>query len=217
MADLNSIICPNCRTGTTLIRRAQYDTTNFRYEVGECNNCQQHFLVQRILPSAKIVSLNPKALPRVVGDSLPPSIKGDFEEALLCESVGAMRAAVTMARRALQGICLDQGAPSKRTVKDKTGKEREVSNDLARQIDWLLKEQIITKPLKEMAHEVRGVGNNGAHPRPENAEDTTEVKPEDASEMMALLEAFSQTLYVGPSILQKRIETRSPENAETNE
>lgn len=136
---------------------------------------------------------------------MPVTIKADFEEALLDQSVGAVRSAVTMARRALQGICLDQGAPASRII-TKNNQQKQIKNDLSPQIDWLLKEQVITKPLHAMAHEVRTIGNTGAHP--EDATDDTELGPEDAAEILALLEAFSQTLYVGPSILQKRIQER---------
>jgi hypothetical protein len=214
MADTDSTICPNCKTATTLIQHARKGTHAgdvILYEIGECNNCEQHFLVVRTIPDGIIRDLYPRALPGKVSSALPDSIREDFEEALRCESVGAHRATVTMARRALQGICLNQGAPAKRIIKSKDGKERKIKNDLSRQIDWLLTEQIITKPLKNMAHEVRSVGNNGAHP--EDAADNTIITPEDTKEIIALLDAFAQTLYIAPSILQKRIDDRTPENA----
>lgn len=211
MADTDSIHCPSCKTATNLIQRARKPyTTNdgaLIYEIGECNNCSQHFLVLRHHPSGGIVRVFPHAIPRSVSDALPEKVKSDFEEALLCESAGAYRAAVTMARRALQSICLDRAAPSKRTVKPKSGQEFEVKNDLSRQIDWLLSEQIITKPLKDMAHEVRSVGNEGAHP--EDAEDDTVINEEDSGEILALLEAFAQTLYIAPALLKKRIDEHS--------
>lgn len=209
MADSNSIICPSCKVGTTLLKRASEDPVGGAlviYEIGECNNCSQHFLVERLMLNGNIMKIYPSAIPKKVTDDLPPQIKKDFEEALIDESIGSHRSAVTMARRALQGICLDQGAPSMRTITSK-GKPIEIKNDLSRQIDWLLSEQIITKPLRSMAHEVRSVGNDGAHP--EDAEDDTEISPEDSAEIMALLDAFAQTLYIGPSILKKRIKSRT--------
>jgi hypothetical protein len=180
------------------------------YEIGECNNCSQHFLVVRNLPHGTVRRVYPDAIPRAVNDNLPIQIKRDFEEALIDESVGSHRSAVTMARRALQGICIDQGAPTTRTITDKHGKDRVVKNDLSRQIDWLLDQQIITKPLNKMAHEVRSVGNEGAHP--EDAEYEIEITPEDTSEIIALLDAFAQTLYISTAILQKRIDKRNTQS-----
>src|ERR1700733_5672127 len=94
-------------------------------KLGECNNCSQHFLVTKLIPSGQILEIYPHTLPGKVSDDLPPQIKADFEEALLDQSVGAIRSSVTMARRALQGICLDQGAPATRTVTKNNQEKKE--------------------------------------------------------------------------------------------
>lgn len=208
MSTVDSLFCPNCKTATTLETRAEkpfHAGGPVKYQIGECNNCAQHFLVMRLTANNAIARTYPKMLPGQAPEALPESIKKDFQEALVNQSVSSIRSAVVMARRSLQGICLDQGAPKTKTIKSK-GQEKEVKADLSFQIDWLLSQQIITKPLHAMAHEVRSVGNAGAHP--EDAMDDTKLTREDASEILALLDAFSQTLYVGPGILGKRTEER---------
>ncbi len=204
MADHKSIYCPSCERHTSISERARYQPTNgesFLYEIGECNNCSQCLLVVRAIPSGSIVRTYPTSLPRAVDDSVPAPIKKDLEESLLCVSVGAFRAAATMARRAVQNICLERGAPATREVKDGE-KTKSLKNDLARQIDWLHEQRIITTELKDWAHEVRVVGNAGAHPG--DAEDKVEVTEEDAQNVIELAEALCSTLYIKPKLYRDR-------------
>ncbi len=100
-----------------------------------------------------------------------------------------------MTRRALQSLCLHEGAPQ--TKKNKAGKDVDVS--LSEQIDWLAKNEKITRQLKEWAHEVRYVGNDGAHPG-----DNADVSQDDTTEMLELLESVTNVLYVAEHNFQKR-------------
>ena len=166
MADLNSIYCPKCRRHTNLIYRAGYERsiTGGKYlyhAVEECNNCQQHFLTIRLKNQyGQILKSYPEGLPKTVNSLISDSVKKDFEEALLCQSVGAYRGAAVLARRAVQLICLDKGA--------KKGEK------LHKQIEELFDNNIITQDIKDWADEVRYIGNDAAHPNKE------EVNKEDS-------------------------------------
>lgn len=205
MADHNSYYCPKCRQATSIAMRARKEIQRgdaVIYEIGECNNCAQHFLVLRAYPSGKILGISPNALPKPVDPSIPSPTREDLEEAYKCQSAEAYRGAATMARRAMQNICLEKGAPKTREVKGKDDRKREVPNELVRQIDWLYEERIITADLKNWAHEIRLVGNAGAHPG--DAGDNEPVTRQDAEDVLNLVEAFCQPLYVASEIYRKR-------------
>src|SRR5215207_6749243 len=114
MATKNSIYCPNCRNHTELIVRVAETAERghpLRYEIGECNACAQRFLVYRLVQYGTINRIYPSSLPRPVDPAIPTVICVDIEEALTCLAAGAPRAAAVMARRAMQNICLEKGAP----------------------------------------------------------------------------------------------------------
>jgi len=203
MADLNSIYCPKCRCHTNLIHRAGYRTVPLHgglytyYAVEECNNCQQHFLTERSDSQyGEILSIYPNELPKPVNDLVIDSVKKDFEEALLCQSVGAYRGAAVLARRAVQLICLDKGAK-----KDKK---------LYEQIKGLFDNNIITQDIKDWADEVRYIGNDAAHPNKE------EVNKEDSEDILELLESLCDVLYVAPARAAKRKQKRTSACGETS-
>lgn len=194
MADLNSIYCPKCRCHTNLIYRAGYEghlTSDkyLYYAVEECNNCQQHFLTIRLKNQyGQILKSYPEDLPKTVNSLISDSVKKDFEEALLCQSVGAYRGAAVLARRAVQLICLDKGA--------KKGEK------LRKQIEELFDNNIITQDIKDWADEVRYIGNDAAHPNKE------EVNKEDSEDILELLESLCDVLYVAPARAAKRKQKR---------
>jgi len=83
--------------------------------------------------------------------SVPREVLHDYIEALKAYNVGAYRAAVAMARRALQQAAEDTGAPKK--------------DNLVNQIQWLFDQGFIDKATKNLADGVRYFGNYGAHPQ----------------------------------------------------
>lgn len=195
MSDKNSIICPNCKIGTNLISRVKYpwpENSYFTFEVAECNGCTTFFLVKRF--KGELQEVWPKELPSVVDDRIPAFIKEDFTEANLCFSIGAYRAAAVMARRSMQNICIDKGAD-----KDKK---------LEKQIDELQENGVITIDLQKWAHEVRHVGNDGAHPG-----NNEPVKREDAQDIIELLTQFCNVLYIAPAIADSRRKAREEAKA----
>ncbi len=183
MSDRNSFYCPSCKGYSSLTDRAKYEKmiggTRIRFCVSECNSCDFHFLVTRYDSNGQIIKIWPKTLPGKVDDLVPDPIKGDFEEALVCEAANSYRGAAALARRTLQVICLNKGAPEKKKLHE--------------QIDWLFDNSIITQDIKDWAHEVRYVGNDAAHPS------TTEVTKDDARDILELLESMCDVLYIAPA------------------
>lgn len=183
MADSYSVYCPKCNAHSNLTTRANYrkhyNGHTVNYSIEECNNCEQHFLVSVSETTGKRMAIYPNVLPQAVDSLVPNPIKDDFEEALLCHSVGAFRGAAALARRTVQVICLDKGAAK--------------SKRLQEQIDELFTNGIITKDIQEWAHEVRFLGNDAAHPT------RNEVSEEDAKDILGLLESLCEVLYVTPA------------------
>lgn len=182
-----SIYCPHCHRFTYLEGRASFGNQTGNWEMAECNACHKVVLI-----NASTNTIYPDPLPKDIDSRIIGAIKKDFEEATLCFSINAYRAAAVMARRALQCICLDKG------VKE--------NQKLERQIDWLFEQGIITKELKGWAHEVRLVGNDAAHPK-KPGEDQLVTK-EDAGDILELLDQFCQVLYVAPAIAEERKKLR---------
>ena len=203
MADLNSIYCPKCRRHTNLIYRTGYERfltvgKYLYYAVEECNNCQQHFLTIRTKNQyGQILKSYPEGLPKTVNSLIADNVRKDFEEALLCQSVGAYRGAAVLARRAVQLICLDKGAKK--------------DEKLYKQIEELFDNNIITQDIKDWADEVRYIGNDAAHPNKE------EVNKEDSEDILELLESLCDVLYVAPARAAKRKQKRTSVCRETSQ
>jgi uncharacterized protein DUF4145 len=66
--------------------------------------------------------------------------------------------------------------------------------------------QVITPTLQRFAHEIRSVGNAGAHP----SEDLNEIGEKDAKDMLEFTDQFLEHVYVMPKKLEKRKVARMP-------
>ena len=143
----------------------------------KCNSC--HGVVMLKNQTEKIY---PTPLPKPIDSRIIEVVKMDLAEAKLCFSVSAYKATVVLSRRALQSICIDKGATSKKR--------------LFEQIEDLSINGVITKDLKEWATEVRYVGNEGAHPG-------EEISLEDAEAILELTEQIANVIYVMPEIARE--------------
>lgn len=197
MADLLSIYCPYCHKHTSLTpapvkykygyneytigafwERSYNDT----WWMGVCNACDMPVLVHN-----KGDHVYPSPLPKPTEQDIPQNIRSDLDEAKICFSSGAYRAAAVMARRAMQVAATDKGA---------------TSDKLVSQIHELRQKGKITEDLKEWADAVRWVGNDAAHP---NGNAVTE---DDAEDVLHLAEQFLHVLYVAPALaanIKKRL------------
>lgn len=133
----------------------------------------------------ELVDQYPKRIPKL-HEYIPPQVADDYIEAIKCFDVGAWKASVVMCRRALQGSAIEKGAKKDR---------------LADQIDELYNQQMITKSIKDWAHEIRLTGNIGAHPNKDCLENVTK---EDAKELINFVEEYLNYVYVMPSKVAAR-------------
>jgi hypothetical protein len=136
------------------------------------------------------------SLDTLAPEGCPDEVRDYFEEALSCRNTGNFRAAVLVARSALQACMRDQGA--------KVG-------SLQAEIDDLAARHIIPESLKAWAHEVRAGGNLAAHPKP-----GSEIQREDAEELIGLAASLFEYLYAIPKRIADRkagIATSQPPQA----
>jgi uncharacterized protein DUF4145 len=192
--------CPHCSRATTTVPRALYQTERNRTDtLHTCPGCRQpiivvvshndgapsqNFRIHSVFPMGKI------------DDSVPEEIdypvREDFREAKRCFAVKAYKGAVTMCRRIVQVSAIALGASAGKRLVD--------------QIDEITAKQVITPTLQRFAHEIRSVGNAGAHP----SEDLDEINEEDAKDILEFTDQFLEHVYVMPKKLEKRKAARTP-------
>lgn len=151
--------------------------------IGECHSCNGVVLVLN-----NGISIYPRSKPQPSDERIPEEIKYSLDEAKRCFTVEAYCATTVMSRRALQICCVERGANE-----DKR---------LVEQIDELLEMGIITKDIKDIAHTVRWIGNDGAHLNP------NEVTREDAEEILKLTEQIFYIVYIAPAMAKERMKKR---------
>jgi hypothetical protein len=165
-----------------------YETGRGKWWLGKCNSCELPLLV-----CDKGSEVFPTPQPTPSDERIPEHIRRDLDEAKKCTTVGAFRACATMARRAIQAACLLKEADEKKK--------------LFEQIDQLAAEGKITSDLKKWAHEVRYLGNDGAHPPKDYKNDV--VSQEDARDALELAEQFLEVLFVLPALAEERRKKRT--------
>ena len=119
---------------------------------------------------------------------MPKDIASAASEAYSCFSINANRAAVLMARTALEATAKNKGIKG---------------NSLFDKIDAMSKQHIITDQLAAEAHEIRLLGNDMAH-----GDLAEPVSEEDASDILGFLDSVMDYVYQQPMLLQKRKELR---------
>jgi hypothetical protein len=119
-----------------------------------------------------------------VSADVPELIRGVFSEAVQCLAVRCPRAAAVMARRCLEAVALEKGEPK---------------GSLKERLDELGRRNVLHPTLVDWSHELRLVGNAGAHFDP-----IEQVSQEDAAQLVAFLRELLKHLYELPAALQKR-------------
>jgi len=149
------------------------------YRVGEGTSTAQGWFIGRLTAQW------PPAGSRPPHQALPKPVAEDWVEAHKCMGITAYKAAAAMARRATQGVCVDQNAtPAKLSV----------------QIKELVKAGTLHPRLGEWADEIRYFGNDGAHPGDDGLDTVSE---EDAKDALAFLDQLLEWTYVAPWTLQQ--------------
>ena len=184
MAVQGNFVCGHCGTTSARAKVVDLEPRNYRtlgaftWSVIECAACGLYTAMGDRGISTFYFPAEGRA--RVSNlDKVPELIRADYEEALGCMVEGLFKAASAMARRTVQGVCRERGADPDLKLYD--------------QIEELASKGELTTRLAKLAHEVRGFGNAGAHPRDD---DLDEVTPEDAGKAMDFLEHLLQHIYI---------------------
>lgn len=128
----------------------------------------------------------PAALPKYDEPDVPDFVRDNYEEALACEASGFLNAAAVTGRRALQ-----------LAVRDKLDREERT---LEMEID-ALPDAVLSPKLKAVAHQVRLIGNDGAH-------DKEGATAEDVDQLFRFNELIFRELYITPAQLADAQELR---------
>jgi hypothetical protein len=161
------LLCPSCNTVNLI--KTSYDSEN-SFPTNEYEE-DYETTVEYLFP--RIKSGNFKNLPSLVEKSYAIATKLRKIEPI---------ASVIFSRKSLEAICVDQKAAGK---------------DLHNQINNLAQKGLIPELLKEAAHSVRLLGNEGAH------ELDVEVSADDAETLLALCDAIIGYVYEAPQLVQR--------------
>jgi hypothetical protein len=127
---------------------------------------------------------------RHIGFALPAIVRQSYEQAVICENAKAYIAAAVMVRRALEAIT-KQYEPAARSLHDA--------------MNSMLSRGLISKELADWGHELRTIGNLGAH-----ATDVS-ISREDAVEALDFLQAMLEIFYeLRPRFEQMRARRSAP-------
>lgn len=111
---------------------------------------------------------------RRLGFALPPTVRQSYEEAVKCENAKANLAAVVVVRRALEAVTKEY-EPTART--------------LQAGLKAMLSKGIVSQELSDWGHELRVIGNLGAHAT------SNKIDRQDAVEAIDFLQATLEILY----------------------
>ena len=175
--------CPHCKAKTTFVNHGPNIGWQGRaHTIWECHDCGG-VVYARGTTGSDDVELYPSVRSEAP-DDYPPDVQENFSEALRSLNVNNPRAAVVMARAALQAATREQGANG---------------DNLKQEIEDLAARHVIPEALRDWAHELRDGGNLVAHPEPDK-----KVEMQDAEELMALAESIFEYLYVVPKEVEQR-------------
>jgi hypothetical protein len=147
----------------------------FQLSLIRCEHCEAPSLVrQDERGNAMPVEVWPTSR-RALHDSIPKGIRGGVTEARICFEAKAFKATAVMVRRAIEGLCADQGVSNR---------------NLADSLQQLVDRGIIDVRLLDWANMLRILGNVGAHFTGQS------VTKQDASDALDLVEAMLDYVYV---------------------
>jgi len=185
-----SVVCPFCKSLATFTtvwaesgvplffagrQSGAGTTTSLR-----CPNPMCGMIISGILNGIQLVQYWPQTVGGKAFPDVPDHIAATADEAHQCQSIGAYRGAVALAR----------------AVVEATAKERGVTKgNLMEKIDALAKQGAISDAMKDAAHEIRFAGNEIAHG--DLAEQP--LGTEDAEEVLDLMDAILLRVYQEPA------------------
>ena len=195
-----SLKCPRCDANGTFDYRGNVmwivQGVPMEYSLWSCPNPECNIIVYVTTDEqGTILDTYPKRVPKIE-QAVPSSVRSDMEEAYKSFNAGAWRASAAVGRRALQSSLLE--------LKATKGK-------LQDQIDEVYAKTMITKEIRDWAHEIRLIGNDGAHPDKDGLQDVTE---DDAKELLEFLEKYTDYVYIMPAKVAASRKKRDEAEAE---
>lgn len=201
-------VCPHCAhvslhlmaASPTGIRRTEPHAIE-SHGLVQCQNCHGVTLVVGTRDPQSGMLTHKEHYPvnnpeEVVEKTIPVGVRDDYVEALRCRTVLAYKATVVMCRRSLQSSCKNLGAEGAKLI---------------HQIDDLATKGTITAALKDMAHDIRKLGNEGAHPDQDGLGD---VIKDDADDIIEFTRQYFEHVYVMPAksaeFKKRRADAASP-------
>jgi len=120
---------------------------------------------------------------------VPKHIASAASEAFECHSIGAHRAAGSMARSVIEATAKDKGI---------------TKGNLQSKIDEMEKQSLVRPLIKDAAHEVRHLGNDIAH-----GDFIDPVTKEETAEVLELMAEILNEVYQAPAKIAKRQAART--------
>lgn len=188
--------CPSC--GLRVVPLPLHDPVNYdglSHFIARCPNterrrCKPFFLIYQPLNNCIIDSYPlPLPAPGDMDDAIPESMRNDICEAKLCRCVRAYKGALVLWRRVVEAIACDKLGDAARGKDGRTKRLQDLIHEM-------FKRGLITKDLKEMAHEVRHFGNYGAHIQDDMLDSVT---ADDADDVEEVTHQLIQSLYLSTS------------------
>lgn len=113
------------------------------------------------------------------GTDVPLDVQADADEAFRCYSVGSDNAALVMARRSLERAAVDRGAGA--------------GGNLYLKLDQLVELGVLDGGIRDIAHEIRIGGNEGAHAT--SVQRTADLRQQYTSEVLDFLRLVLEYMY----------------------
>jgi hypothetical protein len=160
---------------------AQLVVDNRYYEIQRCQACQGIVYRQTDSTHTQVLAQWPARGILPAHPAVPAPIAADWHEAHLCLSIRAFRGAAAMARRAVQGVAVEQGAKDAK---------------LSAQLKELEAKATLHPTMVEWADHIRLLGNVGAHPGADGLETVSE---DEAREVVRFLDELLRWPYELPA------------------
>ncbi|MCT7628183.1 DUF4145 domain-containing protein [Aliarcobacter butzleri] len=143
-------ICRHCENGTIFI----VSQKNFR-EITSIVSKKEN--VNYLIDILKYINIkeNSTEKPPLY---LPEDINEVFQEGITCKSVECYNASSTMFR-----LCLDKATKILLPKEDKNGLNNKIRRSLGLRLEWLIKNDYISKSLEDLMSCIKDDGNDGAH------------------------------------------------------
>jgi hypothetical protein len=174
--------CPHCLRDVRFDIQANVQRDREFHQIQRCQACGgQVYRMVDINEQGRTLAQWPLKGIRATHPAVPAPIAADWLEAHLCLTIRAFRGAAAMARRAVQGVAIDQGA------KDAP---------LNAQLRELESKATLHLTMVEWADHIRLLGNVGAHPGADGLETVSE---EEAQDVVRFLDELLRWLYELPA------------------